>query len=214
MMMTIRVFLVLYLALLFKDVSSQEKTTEVIQTFYPNHSVYEEYTISLPDSLQNGGYKRFTQGGRIWVAGDFKNNLKSGIWIWYVNTEARVRDTVEVYNYDKREQIFFNYDRSLGGSEYIGGFQEFRFDFEKSLKIKEVWIEKYQDKKITVCFKVNCSGEIYDLKFDLMSQFRDAEIEAAIKRALMETAPFWKKCGDNDVDKQLPISLCQPVYIR
>jgi hypothetical protein len=202
----ITTLLLFYTACLFG-----QKETTVIQTYYPNQSVYDEYQISFPDSSKNGYFKRFTKTGRICASGQYKNNERIGIWVWFPYTEARFRDTVEIYDYDTRKEVFFK-DTANKMPRYPGGYDEFGIDLGKSLKFPIELLQKYDGKTIIAQYKLSCDGKISDVKFSPKSHFRDKTVEDLIVNALTKEYYLWIPCKDGSWDSNaigfnMPIKL-------
>jgi hypothetical protein len=175
---SITTLLLFYTAFLFG-----QSATTVIQTYYPNQSVYDEYQISLPDSNKNGYFKRFTNTGKIYTTGQYKNNERTGRWVWFPYTEARYRDTVQVYDYDTKTEIYFR-DTAIKGPRYPGGDSEFANDVGRQLRLPSELVTKYDGKTITAKYKLSCTGKITDIKFTVKCDFRDKVIEDMIVAAL------------------------------
>lgn len=167
----------------------------IIRTHYPKGSVYQEYQISLPDSNINGYFKRYTPMGKLLISGQFKNNQRSGRWVWFPNTEATYRDTVEVYDYDAKAEIYFR-DTLVKGPRYPGGDSEFQNDIAKQLNFPKELITKYIGKRIIAQIKLGCTGRITEVNFSAKSDFRDKLIEAGIVSALTKEYPLWIPCKD------------------
>jgi hypothetical protein len=203
----ITTLLLFYAACLF----GQSDTT-VIQTFYPNQSVYDEYQISLPDSNKNGYFKRFTKTGRLHITGQYKNNERTGKWVWFPYTEARYRDTVEVYDYDTRTEIYFR-DTAVTAPRYPGGDAEFGNDVGRQLIFPNELMTKYDGKSITAYYKLSCTGKITDVKFTVKCDFRDKVIEDIIIAALTKDYPLWIPCKDPSWDN-LTIRFGLPITIK
>jgi hypothetical protein len=169
----------------------------IVYTYYPNRVVYEEYKINCKDSVKNGYYKRYTTQGKILTQGVYKNGTRIGIWIWYANKEARVRDTIEKYNYDTHVSIFYK-DTLYNGPRYPGGMDEFIRDVVSEIKIPDSLMAKYNGGKITPVFKLNCDGNITNIKFRIRNEAanNDQQMQEIIKAVLIKKYPLWIPCKD------------------
>lgn len=199
----------------FVSILLNAQSDSTARTYYAKGSLYEEYQVNSKDSLRNGYYKRYTEGGKVLAEGRYDKNNRSGVWIYYANKEARVRDTVEIYDYNLRKAIYYKYADYIG-TRYPGGLEEFVIDFTANLKIPDRLIAKHAGRKITPTFKLNCDGSISDIKFPINSEynFYDKEVEAIVRYALTQKYPLWIPCRDKTEWDKYPVTYNIPITLK
>jgi hypothetical protein len=175
----------------------------LIKTYYSDHStLFEEYSITLSDSLRNGGYKRFNSKGKPYVSGYYKENQRSGIWDFY-NKYSGYVELIERYDYTLQKEIFYK-DIYKRPAHFPGGDEEF---------INYVQTNKQLDKltnikgEIIVGFAVDSIGNVNNIKI-LRSLRTDID---SLVIDILQSSPKWvltnKEALKSELSFTLPIKI-------
>ena len=172
---------VIFLLFSFGQLYSQADTV-LIKTFYPDKKTFEEYQITIKDSLRNGTYKNYSAYGKILSEGKYVNDEKVGLWIYYSNGTSAT-EIVEKYNHSTQTEVYYNYtyEEYIGSPRYPGGFMALNEYVIRRLHkdINKLYIEKYNGQKLEVTFSIDRkSGEVFEVQINPRSnQINDPELE-------------------------------------
>jgi len=189
-----------------------QNDTIIVKSFNPNQILCENQ-VTLPDSVKNGYIKCNTKEGKPLVSGQYTNNQRSGIWIWYENKNVRYTDTSEIYDYDKKKVIFCR-DTSLKGPRYPGGYNDFTNDIRKGIKIPKELLKEYDGKKIIAVFSLSCEGKVSDISFHPKSEFKNSVIESLVIDALKQNYDLWIPCKDSNWWNTFGVKFNLPLIVR
>ncbi len=186
------IFLILF-TFIWGHIYSQTDTI-IKKTYFSNTKVCEEYQVTLPDSIKNGYYKRYSEYGKPVSEGRYKNNEKIGVWNYY---PYMVSDTgvLEIYDYDRKQELYYNKNSEYSGiPHYPGGFYEFHTDIVNHIKQKIDWniTKKYKGKSVMVNFvidKQSCS--VTDIAIEqYTNEIKDKFLEEIII-SVFQDSPNW-----------------------
>ncbi len=177
----------------FGLVAYAQKDSTVIKKYNTKEILISEYQVSLPDSAYNGYCKTYTNGGQLLSSGYYKNKQRVGIWIWYQHHESRHRDTLEIYDYGNKKELFSTFPK-VNAPRFAGGEGQARAHMLENIQYPEYVYTKYAGKTLKMMYKTNCNGQIIEVKPNLSSEVKDAEVEELVKKALMTPYSYVIPC--------------------
>ena len=127
-----------------------------VKKYHDNKKISEVYTISLPDSLKNGDYKRFHKNGNPWVTGFYKNNTRKGIWNFYETLKPPF-DCTYKYDYTSDEILYRKNENRH--PDFIGGDSEYYYIWKDFIRKNIKQLKKLKGKdRLSVIFRISTSG--------------------------------------------------------
>ena len=209
MKMVISIFLVgFYL------VSFGQDDTILLETQYElaqhREKKYERYYVTLPDSVFNGEYERYSIYGKAIIKGQYENGKRVGIWSYYSNDVYT--ELVQQLDWDKGKTVFrdtIKFKRSypyfFGGNEVLEEY--LRQKIEDSLTEKE--LKMYKGKKVTVEFNIDDNGYTSNVRISAINnEINNSRIEIELIE-IITNMPKWEWGQTESLD----LTIQQPIII-
>jgi hypothetical protein len=202
---------------LCSKIAFSQNDTALIKTYYSNGKIFQEYQAILPDSTPIGNFKSYNTYGTVASEGSYSKGNKVGIWT-YLSNGAMASEVVQKYNYDKQEEIYFNYnfEEARGMPRFPGGRSEFENYVAKEVnkKVSKELRDNYKGKTIAVSFQIDKkTAQVINVKiwgYHPSTEINSGNIEDLLI-AIVQGSPKWilsKNMTTNTVTAfSLPIKL-------
>lgn len=193
------------------------KTTEGWEKYYvlvsdttKRQGEYKVTSYTPPfKELINGNYnldkkeglwiEKFNQKGhKIKVSGLYKNNIKTGKWV-YNDTEGNL---VQEYDYDTNELVFSKEcsDKYNCHVSILGGFTLFRYELSNHISSYDFWKDDKEKKffqfKNTITFFINIDGTISEIEYK--DKINDLRLLKFIEDKIYQSNGKWLIAKNNN----------------